>query len=128
MSDVEDELFEVTKDERRAAMQGFRRITRAQRREIFEFAKRGEPHPDPALAGAGVRWARTMRRQAWWNRIPGWVQPAASIALMVVGWWIGAGIFMVPGGALALLIGLAEWNNRQAARMILRATPSEPGS
>ena len=47
---------------------------------------------------------------------------------MVGGWWIGAGVVMMPGGALALLIGLAEWNNRQAARLVLRATPSKPGS
>ncbi|MET0491562.1 MAG: hypothetical protein ABW000_00380, partial [Actinoplanes sp.] len=98
MLDVDEQLFEVTRDERRAALQGFRRIPRARRREIFEYAKRGEAHPDPAAAGAAAQWARTMLRRAWWNRIPGWVQPAASIALIAVGWWIGAGIFMVPGG------------------------------
>jgi hypothetical protein len=60
-------------------------------------------------------------RRAWWNKLPGWAQPTACLAVMVTGWWLGAGVVVIPGGFVALMVGLVEWSNRRAARLVLNA-------
>jgi hypothetical protein len=40
---------------------------------------------------------------------------------MVTGWWLGAGVVVIPGGLVALMVCLVEWSNRRAARLVLNA-------
>jgi hypothetical protein len=40
---------------------------------------------------------------------------------MVTGWWLGAGVVVIPGGFVALMVCLVEWSNRRAARLVLNA-------
>jgi hypothetical protein len=118
---MQENGYRVTKERRRAAVKAFRAIPAPQRREVFRGAGRGEVHPDPAVARAAEQWARAVLRNVWWNRLPGWAQPTASVALMLVGWWLGAGVVTIPGGIVALMVGLAEWSIRRTARQVLGA-------
>jgi hypothetical protein len=77
----------------------------------------GEAHPDAAETAA--RWSRAVLRDAWCNRLPAWVQQAASVALMLLGWLSPAALVLMPGGAL--LAGLVDGNPRNTARRIPRA-------
>jgi hypothetical protein len=138
MGPVPDVLYDLTKDERRAAVRAFRRFPPGVRQEAVRRANHGRPHPDPAVAEAARQWARAVLRRAWWNRLPGWAQPVACVVLMLMftGWWLGHGsghdrgddiafVVLVSGAGIALVTGLLEWNSRAAARLILRTTPAD---
>ncbi|MFG1916999.1 hypothetical protein [Micromonospora sp. NPDC048898] len=111
----------MTKDERRAAVKAFRQLPSGERREAIRRAGHGNRHPDPAVAGIVEQWSRAVLRRAWWNKIPGWTQPTACLAVMALGSWLGAGVVVIPGGAVALMIGLMEWNTSRAARAVVNA-------
>ncbi|WP_371409182.1 hypothetical protein [Micromonospora zamorensis] len=122
---VEDRLYDVTKDERRAAVKAFRQLSSEERREAIRRAGRGQPHPNPAVAGIVEQWSRAVLRRAWWNKLPGWTQPAACLAVIVFGSWLGAGVVVIPGGIVALTIGLIDWNGRRTARMVMNVARPE---
>ncbi|WP_146246411.1 hypothetical protein [Actinoplanes xinjiangensis] len=140
-----DTLYDLTRDERRAAVKAFRRLPLEARREVVRRANQGQRHPDPTVDEVTRQWSRAVLRRAWWNRLPGWVQPAACAALMLTGWWLGSGAAFVPeddilflilvlGGGIALVIGLLEWSTRTTAQLILKAAtlnnsaaPEHPG-
>jgi hypothetical protein len=130
MGIVPDTLYDLTKTEMRAAVKAFRRLPLGERRKAFRSASHGEPHPDPAVAVVAEQWARAVLRRAWWNRVPSWTQPTACVVVMLTGWWLGAGVVVIPAGGIAFMIGLAEWSNRRVARqMLMAATPdSSAGS
>ncbi|MDG9675842.1 hypothetical protein [Micromonospora sp. DH14] len=121
---VRNMLFDVTRNERRAAVKAFRQLPSGERREAIRRAGHRELHPDPAVARVMEQWSRAVLRRAWWNKLPGWAQPAACVTAMVIGSWLGAGVVVIPGGLVALMIGLVEWNTRRAARLVVSAAPA----
>ncbi|MBQ1023996.1 hypothetical protein [Micromonospora sp. C95] len=118
---VQHGLYDLSRAEARASVKVFRRVPLRERQEVIRRSRRGQGHPDPAVAAAAERWSRAVLRRTWWNRLPGWAQPAACVSLMIFGSWAGAGVIVVPGGAAALALGLLEWNNRRVAHCILEA-------
>ncbi len=120
------QLYDVDRAERRAAMRAFRRVPFRERRVVIREANHGRWHPDPAVAAVAEQWARAVLARRWWNRVPGWLQPLACLALIVVGSWAGASVVAVPGGLLALVFGLLAWQTRAAAEVILRAAGHRP--
>jgi hypothetical protein len=122
MSGVRDVLYDMTKQEARAAVRAYRQLPLRARRDAIRLAGHGQPHPDPAVAAVAEQFARAVLRTAWWNKLPGWAQPAASAVVTLAGWWLGdAGIVFLVGGPIAFVAGLMEWGSHRAARQILRA-------
>lgn len=122
MSGVRDMFYDVAKQERRAAVRAYRQLPLRDRRDALRDAGKGRPHSDPAVAVVMEQWSRAVLRRAWWNKVPGWAQPAASVLLTLTGWWLGdAGIVFLVGGPIAFVVGLVEWDTRRAARQILKA-------
>lgn len=122
ISGVRDTLYDFTKRERRAAVRAYRLLPLRDRRDAFRHAGHGQSHPDPAVAAVVEQWSRVVLRRAWWNKLPGWAQPAASAGMTMTGWWLGdAGIVFLVGGPIAFVVGLIEWSTHRAARQILKA-------
>jgi hypothetical protein len=119
---VRDTLYDMTKQERRAAVRAYRQLPLRDRRDAFREAGHGQPHPDRAVAAVVEQWSRAVPRRAWWNKLPGWAQPAASVVMTLTGWRLGdAGIVFLVCGPIALVVGLIEWSTHGAARQILKA-------
>lgn len=112
----------MTKQERQAAVRAYRQLPLRDRRAAFREAGRGQPHPDPMVAAVVEQWSRAVLRRAWWNKLPGWAQPAACVVVTLTGWWLGdAGFVFLACGPIAFVVGLVEWSTRRAARQILKA-------
>lgn len=79
MSGVRDMLCDVTKQERRAAVRAYRQLPLRDRRDALREAGQSRSHADPAVAAVVEQWSRAVLRRAWWNKVPGWAQPAASV-------------------------------------------------
>ncbi|MFI5896837.1 hypothetical protein ACIA5D_42725 [Actinoplanes sp. NPDC051513] len=119
---MRDTLYDLTKQEKRAAVRAYRQLPLRDRRDAIREAGHGRPHPDPAVAAVVEQWSRAVLRRAWWNKLPGWVQPSACVAMTLIGWWLGdAGIVFLVCGPIAFVVGLVEWGTRLAARQILKA-------
>jgi hypothetical protein len=122
ISGVRDTLYDFTKRERRAAVRAYRQLPLRDRRDAFRQAGHGQSHPDPEVAAVVEQWSRVVLRRAWWNKLPGWAQPAASAVMTMTGWWLGdVGIVFLVCGPIAFVVGLIEWSTHRAARQILKA-------
>jgi hypothetical protein len=123
MSGVPDILYDVTKQEKRAAVRAYRQLPLRDRRDALREAGYGRSHSDPAVAAVMEQWCHVVLRRAWWNKLPGWAQPAACVVMTLAGWWLGdAGIVFLVCGPVAFVAGLVEWSTHRAARQILKAT------
>jgi hypothetical protein len=103
-----------------------------QRLELLRLAKRGERHPDPAVAAVAHRWSHGPDRHRWWNRVPGWLLPLAAALVATAG--IVCGVVDLIPMPLALVLaavdlvplcgGLLAWNSMAAARALRALYPA----
>jgi hypothetical protein len=110
-----------------------RALTAAQRADLVRLANRGERHPDPAVAVTAHRWAHGTEWRRWWNRVPGWLLPAASALVAAAIVLCGAADLMPMPTALVvasacvvpLVLGLLAWSSKATARTFRAVYPAE---
>ncbi|MEY9964931.1 hypothetical protein ABIA33_002973 [Streptacidiphilus sp. MAP12-16] len=122
------ELIEMPAAERKAAFEAWRRLPRSARIEVLNLARRQRRHPDPAVAGAAIEWARTQHWRVWWRKLPPYVLPLVGVAETLGCWFIApdgvAKIAIVAAGVVVVLSGLLGWNARKLAGLILSLPPN----
>lgn len=118
---MRDDLFPLTRNERREAVVGWRRVSPEARREACRLAKQGVAAPDEAVSSAARRYGQYLLMHSNSNRIPRWALPTAGVLLAVVGTLLGAAVVAVPGGLVVVAIGLLSWSQRRWGHVLVAA-------
>jgi hypothetical protein len=125
---VRDDLYPLTKAERRAALAGWRATSLADRLEACRLAKAGLPAPDPAVSAAARRWGEYLLLRHWSNRIPrglgtyvGLVGTLAALVLVAVDSRLTDDLVPLACGLVATGLGLLSWGRRRAGHRLVRA-------
>ena len=134
---VRDDLFELTRAQQRQARIAWRQASVQQRREAVRLAQSGSPAPDPDVSAAARAYGEYLLRKNRSNRVPRSMQPVVATLTAVVGvllctgvvrlpGGLAAGILLTIGGLMVVLIGLASWAQRKAARLLVAANAPKP--
>ena len=122
----------MTRRERRAIYESWRRVPIRTRLEVLRLAKRGACHPDAATDAAAVQFAHVVLERPSFLYTTAFQFPL-SFALLAIAvlsqdtfprWCAGL------GGGLCLLLTIYHWDLKRDARTILSvpraAQPAEP--
>jgi hypothetical protein len=93
----------------------FRDLPRATQREVEKLARKGQAHPEPAVAAAAHAWAQEVRER--YARVPG----AGGVAFM-----FDVAISSVVG-AVTGAVGGQQLAERRLAKQLIKLQP-EAGS
>jgi hypothetical protein len=128
---MRDDLFPLTKDQRRSALAAWRRVRPQDRRDACRLAERGFRAPDDYVSWAARGYGQLLLQRTFMNRLPRSALPVSGFLVAAVGavlgiWFdagLGAGIVVVPGGLAAAVLGLISWGQRRVAHLLVAANP-----
>lgn len=118
---VRDDLFRLTRVQRRAALAGWRRVPAAQRREICRRAGQGLPAGDPGSSLIARRYGEYLLQRNRSNRLPRWALPLIGVLLLVGLSLMGLAVIGVPGGLVVTALGVVGWGQRRQAHLLVAA-------
>jgi hypothetical protein len=130
---MRDDLFPLTKDERRQALAAWRRVRFQDRQEACRLAERGIRAPDDYVSWAARGYGQYLLQRNVTNRMPRWAVPLAGLLVAGVGavlgiWFdagLGAGLVVVPSGLAVAVCGFAVPGSAAGSP---RADRREPGN
>ena len=127
---MRDDIYPLSKEERRAARSSWRQFSARERMEAGRLAGRGLPAPSPELSAAALQWGQYMLQRNWSNRIPRSSLVVAGLIAAVFGLIsqlaIGVGWVLVGGGLIAAAIGWLTWSQRRLGHDLVRANAVVP--
>jgi hypothetical protein len=127
---VRDDVYPLTKAERRATRASWRQFSGRERMEAGRLAERGLPAPSPELSAAALQWGQYMLRRTWSNRIPRSGLVVAGLTAAGLGLIsqlaIGNGWVLVGCGLVAAACGWLTWSLRRLAHDLVRANSVVP--
>jgi hypothetical protein len=127
---MRDDLFPLTKDQRRQAMAAWRRVRPQDRRDACRLAERGIRAPDDYVSWAARGYGQLLLQRNFTNRLPRCALTGVGLLTVFIGAVLGlqfdAGLGAAPvvaGGLVAAALGLLSWGQRRAAHVLVAANP-----
>jgi hypothetical protein len=118
---VRDDLYPLTKDQRRAAHDAWRRFSYGDRREACRRANRGLPAQSPELSAASLLWGQYQLHRTWANRPPRSAGAITGAMLTLVVMLTDSGAVPTAAGLAACFLGLLTWDRRRSAHRLVEA-------
>jgi hypothetical protein len=127
---VRDDLYPLTRAQRRAIRDEWRQIPYRDRRNAARLAERGLPAPTAELSAATFRWGQYMLQRNWSNRLPRSSMLMAGLGFAALGFVsmlvIDVGLPVIVCGLVAAAMGWVTWDVRRGAHQLIRANAVVP--
>ena len=118
---MRDDLYPLTREERRSALAGWRAIRSEIRWGTGRLAERGLPGRDAWVSFAARRYGEYLLTRNLTNRMPRSALPVFGVLVATAGTLAGLGLVALPGGLTAAALGLLSWTQRRAGRVLVAA-------
>ncbi len=129
---MRDDVHPFTRDEKRAAVAGWRAVPASTRWQTGRLAEKGQPADDPAVSAAARRFGECLLRQHLLNRLPRSALAVASAVALAAGLyllttdWSATPVpaMLISGGTAGTPMGLLSWAQRRTGHTLIAANPA----
>ncbi|HLM04781.1 MAG TPA: hypothetical protein VK402_06280 [Blastococcus sp.] len=130
---MRDDLFPLSRPERRAALAGWRAVPASIRWETGRLAEKGLPARDPAVSAAARRYGQLLLQKNLSNRLPRCTLSAAGAFMLAAGllfltssFWAATAVpaTLIAAGVVVTALGFLSWGQRRIGRLLVATNSS----